>query len=81
METQAIRGARLGTKHVGALAIRRVHGSVAKFAEEKGLFSTTVRSWYASGEAARKIPRRWVEALKKKPYLVPESAWKNGIEE
>jgi hypothetical protein len=81
METQTVRGARLGTKHAGATRIREVDGSVARFAAKHGLFATTVRSWYATGEAARRIPRKWVDILKEKPYRVPESAWKNGIEE
>ena len=82
METDtAVRGARLGTKHVGAVRIRKVDGSVARFAAKHDLFATTVRSWYATGEAARRIPRRWVDLLAKSPYKVPESAWRNGIEE
>jgi hypothetical protein len=80
METNtAVRGARLGTKHVGATRIREVDGSVARFAAKHGLFATTVRSWYATGEAAREIPRKWADLLAKKPYLVPLASWKNGI--
>jgi hypothetical protein len=82
METDtAIRGARLGTKHVGAVRIRKVDGSVARFAAKHGLFATTVRSWYATGEAARKIPRKWAEKLADAPYKIPATAWRNGIED
>lgn len=72
-------GARLETKHPGAKAIRRVDGSIAKFADKHKLKHTTVRSWYAAGEAAREIPKKWADLLVKAPYEVPLSAWKNGI--
>ena len=72
----SVPGVKLGTKHPGAVAMRKVDGSVAKFADKHGLFKTTVRSWYYKGEAARRIPRRWVNVLKAAPYRVPESAWR-----
>lgn len=76
-----VRGARLGTKHAGAVSIRRVDGSIGKFAAKHGLKPTTVRSWYAKGEAARRIPRAWADLLGKSPYGVPLAAWRNGIDE
>jgi hypothetical protein len=77
MDTQTVvRGARLGTKHPGAVRIRAVDGSIAKFAAKHGLFATTVRSWYATGDAAREIPRRWADLLAKDPYKIPRSTWR-----
>jgi hypothetical protein len=76
-----IRGARLESPNPGARRIREVDGSVARFAAKHGLRSTTVRSWYAAGEAARKIPRKWADMLSGEPYRIQVSAWKNGIEE
>lgn len=77
---EGVRGAKLGTKHPGAVAIRRVDGSVARFAAKNRLHATTVRSWYAKGEAAREIPRKWANALAKPPYSIPVTAWRNGID-
>lgn len=79
-ETQ-VRGARLETKHPAAVKIRKVDGSIGAFAAKRGLSPTTVRSWYATGEAAREIPRRWADLLAKKPYEIPLSVWRNGIGE
>lgn len=74
-------GQRLGTKHVGAVKMRKIDGSVAKFAAKHGYRSTTVRSWYASGDAARKIPRFMADRLSLAPYRIPTSSWVNGIED
>lgn len=76
-----VRGQRLGTKHVGAVRMRRVDGSIARFAKKHGYRPTSVRSWYASGEAARKIPRFMADRLALPPYKIPTSAWVNGIED
>ena len=72
-------GQRLGTKHPGALKMRRVDGSIAKFAKRHGYEPTTVRSWYATGKAAREIPRSMADKLSLPPYRIPLSAWVNGI--
>lgn len=80
-ETTTTRGARLETKHPGAKKIREVDGSIAKFAAKHRTHATTVRSWYATGEAAREIPRRWADLLAKPPYSIPVSVWRNGIAE
>jgi hypothetical protein len=77
----AVRGARLETKHPAALKIRKVNGSIARFADKHGLESTTVRSWYATGTAARKIPKKYMELLAKPPYSIAVTAWRNGVSE
>ena len=77
----ATRGARLETKHPGAKKIRQVDGSIARFAAKHKEKATTVRSWYATGEAAREIPRRYADLLAAKPYEIPLTAWRNGIRE
>lgn len=77
----SVRGARLETKHPAALKIRKVDKSIARFADKNGLKDTTVRSWYATGVAAREIPRKYADLLAKPPYSIPLSAWRNGISE
>lgn len=61
--------------------MRRVDGSIAKFAKRHGYEPTTVRSWYAKGTAARRIPRFMADKLALAPYRIPPSAWVNGIED
>lgn len=80
-ETSATRGARLETKHPGAKRIREVDGSIARFAAKHKAHATTVRSWYATGEAAREIPRRFADLLAKPPYSIPLTVWRNGVGE
>jgi hypothetical protein len=80
-ETAATRGARLETKHPGAKKIREVDGSIARFAAKHRTHATTVRSWYATGEAAREIPKRFADLLSKPPYSIPPSVWRNGVGE
>ncbi len=77
----SVRGARLGTKHPAALKIRKIDKSIARFADKHGLESTTVRSWYATGVAARKIPKKYVDILSKPPYSIPVTVWRNGVSE
>lgn len=82
MDTQiTVPGARLEAKHPGAKKIRQVDGSIARFAAKHKLAVTTVRSWYARGDAAREIPRKWADLLAAEPYGIPLTAWKNGIGE
>lgn len=82
MDTQnAVRGAPLETKHPGAKKIRAVDGSIARFAAKHRIAATTVRSWYATGDAAREIPRRFSDLLAEPPYEIPRSVWRNGIGE
>lgn len=52
--------------------LRANHGLVVRRA-------STVRSWYAEGRDGRSIPERFVKAFQGKPYLIPRSAWVNGI--
>lgn len=73
------RGQRLKTKHVGAVRIRKVDGSINAFAVANKLPPTTVYGWFAKGESARQIPAKWADRLEKKPYEIPRSAWTNGI--
>jgi hypothetical protein len=77
----AVRGAPLETKHIGAKKMREVDGSIARFAAKHRVAATTVRSWYATGEAAREIPRRFAELLAKPPYSIAVTAWRNGVSE
>jgi hypothetical protein len=73
------RGTRLKSRHIGAVRIKAVDGSIGAFATKYKLKPQTVRSWYATGEAARRIPRSWQKHLSAAPYLIPESAWRNGV--
>jgi hypothetical protein len=72
-------GQRLKTKAIAAVRIRAVDGSVNAFALKHKLPVTTVRSWYATEESARKIPKEWADKLSRKPYSIPTEAWPNGI--
>ncbi len=74
-------GARLKMKHPAAKKIRQVDGSIARFAAKHKVPATTVRSWCATGDTAREIPKRYADILAKPPYEIPITAWKNGIGE
>jgi len=73
--TQQVRGQKLKSRHPFAKKARELFGSVAACAAELGYEPTTVRSWYATGSAARDVPENVKKRLSKKPYEIPESAW------
>lgn len=57
------------------------HGtSIAGWAEGHGIGRTVVRSWFADGVAARRIPRVFAEMIERE-FGIPasQSVWKNGI--
>ncbi len=74
------RGQRLKSKHPFPRKAREVDGSVAATARKLGVTDSAARSWYVTTEAARKIPDAIAKKLEAAPYLIPLSAWKNGIQ-
>lgn len=73
------RGRPMVSEHALPARLKVLGKTVVDVARELKVSRTTVRSWYAEGEAARAIPERFVAIFERKPYLIPRSAWTNGI--
>jgi hypothetical protein len=61
-------------------------GNIASWAEANDESEWRVRSWYAKGNAARKIPEKWAAYFEKgfkgadgKIHKIPRSAWTKGV--
>jgi hypothetical protein len=66
--------------HPFPTAVLASGSTVADWAATRGLKPVNVRSWFARGEAARPIPRRWAEEIEK-AHGIPATAaiWPRGI--
>lgn len=73
------RGRPMLSEHALPARLKVLKKTVVDVAKELKVSRTTVRSWYAEGDAARAIPERFVKFFERKPYEIPRSAWVNGI--
>jgi hypothetical protein len=68
------------SSHPFPQAVLASGSTIADWAAARGLKPVSVRSWFAKGEAARPIPRRWAEEIER-DHGIPATAatWPRGI--
>jgi len=70
------------TKHPFSVTLRERDSHPKLWAEAHDVPYSTVKSWFASGAAARAIPRKYAELIQHELGLPATiSTWKNGITE
>lgn len=75
------RGRPTKSKHPFPLALEAAGTTVAEWARENDLEREVVKSWFAPGDAGRRIPALWAQRIARQFKSVPatDAVWKNGI--